>query len=86
MTIQGIQDYRMFDTKLKLSKKKTDTNAIPKKSDKIDKKDTYEPSKTEDRNELLKSIKKKIKSGFYDSKKVAEDLSESFADVFNQIL
>ncbi len=86
MNIQGIQNYRSFDTKQKLSKKTAKAKAIPRKSDKLEKKDTYEPSKTDDRKELLKSIKKKIKSGFYNSKEVSEDLSESFADVFNQAL
>ncbi len=86
MTIQGIQGYQAFNTKLKLSKKTADAKAIPKNPGKTAKKDTYEPSKAEDRKELIDSIKKKIKSGFYNSKEVTEDLSDSFADVFNQLL
>jgi hypothetical protein len=47
--------------------------------------DTYEPSSAAERTELLQEIKKKIGSGFYNSEKVADDLSYGFANVLNQM-
>ena len=47
--------------------------------------DTYEPASAPERTELLQEIKKKIGSGFYNSEKVADDLSYGFANVLNQM-
>jgi hypothetical protein len=52
-------------------------NAIPQ--------DTYEPKSESDRTELLKTVKSRIKSGYYHSQEVLEDLSDSFAKVFNTL-
>lgn len=41
-------------------------------------------SDVNDRTDLLRNIKKKIKSGFYNSESVLEDLSNSFAKVLDQ--
>lgn len=84
MNIQGIQNYTSYDMKLKLSKQKT-TKVDILSSGKVNK-DTYEPAKVDERKKLLASIKKKIKSGYYNSDEVSEDLSESFAKVFNNFL
>ena len=84
MNIQGMQNYTTYDMKLRLSKRRTakiDTSS----SDKVVKKDTYEPAKTDGRKKLLSSIKRKIKSGYYSSDEVTEDLSESFAKIFNSL-
>ena len=84
MNIQGIQNCTSYDMKLRLSKQKAPKVDIVS-SGKV-KKDTYEPAKTDERKKLLASVKKKIKSGYYNSDEVAEDLSESFAKVFNSFL
>jgi hypothetical protein len=47
--------------------------------------DTYEPAKGAIRQDLIASIKAKIKSGFYNTREVVEDLSDSFAKAFNTI-
>ena len=46
--------------------------------------DSYEPSNEVDRKKRLLSIRKKIKAGYYNSEEVVEDLSESFAQIFDQ--
>ena len=84
MNIQGIQNYTSYAMKLRLSKQKTPKVDIVS-SGKV-KKDTYEPAKADERKKNLSSIKEKIKSGYYNSDEVAEDLSESFAKVFNNFL
>lgn len=84
MNIQGIQNYASYDIKLKLSKQKAPKVDIIS-SDRV-KKDTYEPADIDERKKRLASIKKKIKSGYYNSDEVAEDLSESFAKVFDNLL
>ena len=50
--------------------------------------DTYEPSgsKETDRSELLKAVKNRIKSGFYNSEVVVDDLSNVIAKAMNRIL
>jgi hypothetical protein len=47
-------------------------------------KDSYEPSAPQDRKAFLEQIKKKVNNGFYSSEEVTEDLSESFARVFDR--
>jgi anti-sigma28 factor (negative regulator of flagellin synthesis) len=41
---------------------------------------------TKDRTKLLKSIKSKIKSGYYDSNEVIDEISDAFAKVFDKTL
>jgi anti-sigma28 factor (negative regulator of flagellin synthesis) len=47
--------------------------------------DTYEPSKSSIRQDLIASIKEKIKAGYYNSREVVDDLTDSFAKAFNTI-
>ena len=53
-------------------------------------KNTYEPSarpqKIEDINKLLSAVKQRIKSGYYNSEDVINDLGESFANIFDKSL
>lgn len=84
MNIQGMQNYTTYDMKLRLSKRRT-AKIDTLSSDKVVKKDTYEPAKNDDRKKLLSSIKREIKSGYYNSDEVTEDLSESFAKIFNSL-
>ena len=82
MNIQGIQKYQTYNMKVKLAKKK------PAYKDIVSEKrveDSYEPSNTIDRKKLL-SIRQKKKDGYYNSEEVVEDLSESFAQIFDQKL
>jgi hypothetical protein len=39
-----------------------------------------------DRSKLLESVKQRIKSGYYNSDEVAEDLSSAFAKAFNKAM
>ena len=58
--------------------------------------DTYEtsgadapnqqPSSSEIRKDLIKTVKKRIGSGFYNSKDVLDDLSNSFAKALQQTI
>lgn len=84
MNIQGIQNYASYTMKIKLSKQRASHIDIISSGEV--KKDTYEPAKKDERKNKLASIKKKIKSGYYNSDEVSEDLSESFAKVFNNLL
>ncbi len=83
MNIQGIQNYKVYDTKMKPSKKKP-VLAELQRGKRVE--DTYEPAQPNDRKTLLASIKKKIQSGYYNSKEVVDDLSESFAKAFEKAL
>ena len=83
MNIHGIDAYHAYSMKTKLSKKQAASKGL---SSGKRREDTYEPSATDDREKLLASIKKKIKTGYYDSEEVVEDLSESFAKIFNTTL
>jgi hypothetical protein len=47
--------------------------------------DAYEPSSAPERKELIQDIKKKISAGYYNSEKVADDLSYGFANILNQM-
>lgn len=48
--------------------------------------DTYGPSSSApERTELISEVKKKISAGFYNSEKVADDLSYGFANILNQM-
>lgn len=41
---------------------------------------------TKNRTRLLKSIKKKIKTGYYNSNEVIDEISDAFAKVFDKTL
>ncbi len=47
-------------------------------------KDTYEPSEGQGKASSLKEVKKRVKSNFYSSEVVEEDLSEVFTKLFNR--
>lgn len=47
--------------------------------------DTFESSGAPERAALLQEIKNKINTGFYNSEKVADDLSYGFANVLNRM-
>jgi hypothetical protein len=53
-------------------------------------KDQYEPAgevaSGEDRSDLLSAVRKRIKSGYYNSEEVNEDLGDSFAKIFEKLL
>ena len=84
MNIQGMQNYNTYDMKLKMTKRRT-AKIDTLSSDRMVNEDTYEPAKSVDRKKLLSSIKNKIKSGYYNSDEVNEDISESFAKIFNSL-
>ncbi|GEM_PF-1328656 len=87
MNIQSISQYTSYETKTRLSKRKIDTTDIsPDKAADKKTKDTYEPSNADDRKKLIESVKKRIKSGYYHSDEVNDDLSDAFAKTFNDIL
>jgi len=71
---------------------KPDNASKPKASGEKDSKslfkvsDTFESSADPaERKEFLQAIKKKIKSGFYNTEPVIEDLSHGFAKILNQL-
>jgi len=86
MIIHNITRYQSLDVRSRISKEKPAFNAVSQASPK----DTYEPSSNRSpaqvREDLLTTIKKKINSGFYHSKDVLEELSDSFAKALNQTL
>ena len=85
MTVQTIGNYLSCDMKMKRAGKKTTGTAVDTSSSKKIKNDTYETSPANDRKKLLDTVKKKIRAGYYNSREVTEDLSDSFARVFNNI-
>lgn len=49
-------------------------------------KDTYESTlETSEKTHHLSQVKKKIKSGYYNTNEVIDDLSEMFAKIFNNM-
>ena len=66
------------------SKTRVSGESVPKAQFKVS--DTYESSAdSAERKEFLLAVKKKIKSGFYNTEPVIEDLSHGFAKILNQI-
>ena len=86
MIINAIARYQSFDNKSKGLKAKPGIDTISKHAPI----DVYQPSdelpKTDIRKDLLKTVKKRISDGYYNSKEVLEDLSDSFAKVLNRTL
>jgi hypothetical protein len=83
MIIQGVQQYQACSTNTRSLKKQTAGINVIKD---IRKDDSYKAEKPIERKSYLDAIKKKIKSGYYNSEEVAEDLSQSFAQVFDSTL
>ena len=85
MIIPAIARYQSFDNKSK-GLKKPGIDLMSKQAPV----DVYQPSddlpKTDTRKDLLKTVKKRITDGYYNSKEVLEDLSDSFAKVLNRAL
>jgi len=83
MNIEHIQSFRAYETHSRLSRQKA--KAQPASTREI--KDSYQPSGKDeaDRSKFLASIRKKIKSGFYNREEVIEDLGDSFAKVFDSL-
>jgi hypothetical protein len=81
MIIQGINQYQKLEAKYKASKLRPSSSqnaqAIPK--------DTFEPThkKITIREDLVNSVRNKIRLGYYSSETVLDDLSNSFAQALN---
>lgn len=85
MIIQAINNYNKYEIKSRQNKKKVGIDTgVSKKTGFV--KDSYEPDKAKNRIKFLSSIKKKVKAGYYSSKDVVDDLSDSFAKAFNERL
>jgi hypothetical protein len=80
MIIQGINQYQKLEARFKASKEKQNTG-----SGKVMPKDTFEPTrkKPEVRQDLINTVKNKIRLGYYSSETVLDDLSNSFAKALN---
>ena len=76
------KSYKALKLKQKASQGYSANNLEPK--DVYDKSDTTSKS-NEIRYDLIASIKKKIKLGYYNSQAVLEDLSDSFAKAMNNL-
>ena len=91
MIINNITNYHSSNLKPKAQAK-----SIKDADSKIVPQDTYEVSGADRSNrqsasydvrgDLLQTVKKRIHSGFYDSKDVLDDLSNSFAQALHQTL
>jgi hypothetical protein len=91
MIINNIAHYQSSSLKPKSSAKPT-ANAVSKAAPL----DTYEPSgpqrleksspSKDDREGLIKTVKKRIQAGYYNSTEVLDDLSSSFAKALHRTL
>jgi anti-sigma28 factor (negative regulator of flagellin synthesis) len=79
MRIQSLAHYQSIDIKSRVLKEKPRIDSLSKNIQ-----DTYEPFQPEARGDLIKAIKKRISSGFYNTDTVLEDLGDSFAKALNQ--
>jgi len=86
MLIEGIRQITSYESRLKSIKDKE--KPAPQASSQTGNIDKYEPEpmSPEERAAFLSSIKKKIKSGYYNSDAVSEDLSHTFARALDQTL
>jgi hypothetical protein len=84
MVIQQVAYYPFQAHEAKVSRKKFETEAPPRITPSSA--DSFEPANGIDRDKLLRSIKSKIKGGFYNSEAVLDDLSHSMAKIFDQSL
>jgi hypothetical protein len=84
MFVQGLGP--AFQTELKPDTALKDKAAgNPKKKSLFAVSDSFEPSDTPERKAFIQSVRNKIRSGFYNTEPVLEDLSHGFAQVLNQI-
>ncbi len=86
MDVRDINRYCVYDTNAKILKESIPAEDISDKHEMINECRHGDKTDKETRRELLASIKKKIKSGYYHSNEVIEDLSESFAKAFDKAL
>jgi anti-sigma28 factor (negative regulator of flagellin synthesis) len=92
MLVHTIAQYQSFKSRSRNMTAKPERTAVSKTKAV----DTYEasgayvpknqPSSSEIRADLIKTVKKRIGSGFYNSKDVLEDLSNSFAKALHQTI
>ncbi len=82
MSIQSVQGIQGYKNAARVTRKQR--VARPSET-RAPVKDSYESSSVSDRAELLKAVKNRIKSGYYNSREVVEDLSDSFAKAFDQL-
>jgi hypothetical protein len=91
MLVQNIALYQSVDIKSRIMAAKPVKNIVSKTAST----DTYEasgangqgrPPPSAIREDLINTVKKRIGSGFYNSKDVLEDLSNSFAKALNQTI
>ena len=81
MDIQPVQQ-NVFKSNAKTARRveRTTSDRLPNKAVA----DSYEPAPADPKRlELLETIKKRIKSGFYNSDEVNEDLGHSLAKIFD---
>lgn len=55
-----------------------------KREDRFIREDTFTPSTQKVKAESIDEVKKRVKSGFYNSDAVTEDLTDVFAKLFNR--
>jgi anti-sigma28 factor (negative regulator of flagellin synthesis) len=91
MLVNNIAQYQSVDSRSRIMTVKQSRNIALKTKTA----DTYEasgadapnqPSSSEIRKDLIKTVKKRIGSGFYNSKDVLDDLSNSFAKALQQTI
>ncbi len=83
MTIQGLDKLLLSATE-KVERKKTGKRKTGLNGPEQPEGDT-EASGSPERAELMKSVKQKIKSGYYNSDEVLDDLSHGFASALNSL-
>jgi len=82
--IQGIKAYQVYDVKQKNSQRRASLDVTSTPIKKANPKDCYTPSA--ERKKFLDTVKNRVKSGYYTSEEVLEDLSNSFAGAFDTAL
>ncbi|MBD3392497.1 MAG: hypothetical protein GF418_10470 [Chitinivibrionales bacterium] len=85
MHIEHIQGLKAYDIEARTARQKSRPVA-PASRRKTQ--DSYEPSSTRetDQTRKLADIRRKVRSGYYSSDEVTDDLGESFAKVFDKLL
>jgi hypothetical protein len=81
MNIQTIQQHHASYNRQKTVKDRLAVDMVSKALPQ----DTYEPSRSDIREDLVKSVQKRIANGYYNSHEVIDDVSESFAKVLSQV-
>jgi hypothetical protein len=83
MTIQGL-DKLLLAAAEKVERTKPEKGKTGRRAPERQEVDT-ETSGSPDRAELMLSVKQKIKSGYYNSESVLDDLSHGFASALNSL-